>query len=47
MGPGQAMQELGLQEHTIRFTANIIIEDEGGAMSTANHIHRLLLKYVY
>jgi integrator complex subunit 11 len=42
MEPSQAMRELGLQEHTIRFTSTIFVEEPGPTKKTTNKVHHLI-----
>ncbi|KAK2163765.1 hypothetical protein LSH36_74g02075 [Paralvinella palmiformis] len=40
--PSQAMKELGLEEHTIRFTSTIFVDEAGPIKKTTNKVYHLL-----
>jgi len=47
MEPRQAMKELGLPEHEIRFTSTLTLEDDGQPTKTADKIYQLIKRYVH
>ncbi|XP_076451767.1 LOW QUALITY PROTEIN: integrator complex subunit 11-like [Babylonia areolata] len=40
--PGRGVQELGLEEHQLRFTCNIMLDEEGTISHTAERIYKLI-----
>ena len=40
--PGQALKELGLEEHNLRFTSTVTLEEEGPTSQTAERIYQVV-----
>lgn len=40
--PGQALKELGLEEHNLRFSSTVMLDEEGPTMQTADKIYQLV-----
>lgn len=40
--PGQALKDLGLEEHNLRFTSTVTLEEEGPTTQTADRIYQLV-----
>ncbi|KAL5007893.1 hypothetical protein ScPMuIL_016699 [Solemya velum] len=40
--PGQALCELGLEEHQLRFTSTVYVEEDGPPTKTADKIYQLI-----
>lgn len=43
--PSQALKEMGVEEHHLRFTSTISIEEEGPANKVAEKIYQLVKRY--
>ena len=43
--PGQALKELGLEEHNLRFSSTVMLDEEGPTTQTADRIYQLVKRW--
>ena len=45
MEPGEAMKELGMRQHRLRFTSTLLLEDDGPPTMTTDKIYHDLKRF--